>query len=84
MPKMDGIDALTYIRKEIPGGEKVPVIIYSTSDDEFFIRKAYNAGANCFFTKPTDFRELKACISNFLQADWSRTVLPYEEFAVVV
>ncbi|MGV3460852.1 MAG: response regulator [Flavobacterium sp.] len=84
MPKMDGIDALTYIRREIPGGEKVPVIIYSTSDDEHFIRRAYDAGANCYFKKPFSFQELKACISNFLQADWSKTVLPYEEFAVVV
>jgi len=84
MPKVDGINALKVIRNEMPVVKNVPVIMYSTSNNETFIKSAYNAGANCFFTKPMNFHELKACISNFLLADWEKTVLPYEEFAVVI
>ena len=84
MPKVDGINALKVIRNEMSVLKDVPVIMYSTSNNETFIKSAYNAGANCFFTKPMNFHELKACISNFLLADWKKTVLPYEEFAVVI
>jgi CheY-like chemotaxis protein len=84
MPRVDGINALKVIRNELPAGKDVPIIMYSTSDDERFIRRAYEAGANCYFKKPFNFQELKGCISNFLIADWKKTVLPYEEFAVVV
>jgi CheY-like chemotaxis protein len=84
MPKIDGISALKVIRNEISDVRDVPVIMYSTSNNETFIKSAYQAGANCFFTKPMNFQELKACISNFLLADWKKTVLPYEEFAVVI
>lgn len=84
MPKMDGIKALRAIRNELPAGKDLPVIIYSTTDDEMFIRNAYKEGANCYFKKPFSFNELKACINNLLQADWKKTILPYDQFAVVV
>lgn len=82
MPRMNGIDALSVIRNETPFTE-IPVIVYSTSANETFIKKAYEAGASYYFTKPIDIKKLRDRIHNFLTMDWKKSETPsYENFAV--
>lgn len=51
MPGIDGFETCTRIR-ELPGGERVPIVIMTGLDDEASIRRAYDAGATDFITKP--------------------------------
>ncbi len=51
MPEMDGFAACDAIRA-LPGGERIPILIMTALDDVASIRKAYQAGATDFATKP--------------------------------
>jgi CheY-like chemotaxis protein len=57
MPKMNGIEALEAIRKD-PELPKIPAVMMSTSNNPDLKKKAIEAGANEFFSKPTSFRGL--------------------------
>lgn len=69
MPRKNGIQTL----REINGLEKlkdVPVIIFTTSNDQLHIELTKNLGASMFITKPSDFTELKRAIKYCLSTDW--------------
>ena len=74
LPKRHGLEIL----REIRGGmhlKRVPVIILTTSDNQSDIDAAYEAGANCFLTKPvglTEFMELARRLDEFWfkKAQW--------------
>ena len=71
MPLKNGFECLTEIRNDdkLKG---TPVIIYSTSDDSKLIDWMYNAGANLYLCKPTDFRKLKSRILKAISMDWQK------------
>ncbi|MEM9856023.1 MAG: response regulator [Bacteroidota bacterium] len=57
MPKKDGREAL----KEIRGNREwkhIPIIIFTTSNDEKDIKYSYREGGNTFITKPARFSDL--------------------------
>lgn len=58
MPVMDGWQCLGKI-KESANHKDIPVIMYSTSSYQRDIELALENGAICFFTKPSDYRELR-------------------------
>jgi CheY-like chemotaxis protein len=58
MPVMDGWQCLGKL-KEHNEHRDIPVIIYSTSSYQRDIELALDSGAFCFFTKPSDYRELR-------------------------
>lgn len=51
MPRMDGKKCLTEIKK-IPRLKHIPVVIYSTSDDEKFFIEMKEMGASGYIVKP--------------------------------
>lgn len=51
MPRMNGLETLVHIRS-LPGGEYLPVIMFSTSDHQQLIRNAYQVGVNAYLKKP--------------------------------
>jgi PAS domain S-box-containing protein len=51
MPHMDGVSACAELRR-LPEEERTPILIMTGLDDEASIRKAYEAGATDFITKP--------------------------------
>lgn len=53
MPDMDGFTTCTELRK-LPGGDRIPILIVTALDDIDAIRRAYEAGATDFITKPTN------------------------------
>ena len=57
MPGKDGREALREIR-ENNRTRHIPVIMMSTSHNEYDIKFTYKAGANTYFSKPSSFQEL--------------------------
>jgi CheY-like chemotaxis protein len=57
LPRVDGFEVLEWIRK---GGQfrRLPVVVFSSSNHEADVKRAYEAGANSFLLKPTDFNTL--------------------------
>lgn len=83
MPKVNGLEALTFIRT-VEAYRPVPVIIYSTSASSNHIALAREIGANYYFIKPSDYRNLREQIKKLLATDWQAYKIPeqIEEFVL--
>ena len=57
MPKKDGREVLKEI-KQNPQLSKIPVIVFSTTNNEQEMRRCYELGANSYITKPNSFESL--------------------------
>lgn len=72
MPAMDGFQILRRIRAEAVV-KRMPVIIFTTSQEETDITTSYDLGANSYIRKPVDFdvfcRQLEAIIEYWLGAN---------------
>ncbi|HEX4085534.1 MAG TPA: response regulator [Chthoniobacteraceae bacterium] len=67
MPLMDGFQVLEALRKEIPPDDHVPVIVITADPAEATRRRALEAGASDFLTKPFGSTELRLRVRNLLQ-----------------
>lgn len=56
LPKKDGRQVLTEI-KATPDLAEIPVVVLTTSDAEEDVLRAYRLHANCYITKPVDFKQ---------------------------
>jgi two-component system response regulator len=56
MPRMDGREVLAELQKD-PKLRKIPVIVLTTSEGEEDILAAYEMNANCYITKPVDWKQ---------------------------
>lgn len=56
LPRKDGREVLSIIKVN-ENLKRIPVVILTTSDAEEDILKAYNLNANCYITKPVDFKQ---------------------------
>jgi CheY-like chemotaxis protein len=56
MPKRDGIEVLTEIRKS-KEYKTLPVVMLTSSESETDIYKSYELGVNAFIVKPIDFTD---------------------------
>ncbi len=63
LPLMDGRDVLVEIKADDKLKE-IPVVIFTSSDADEDIRKAYRNHANCFICKPLDFDQLNTVIKS--------------------
>lgn len=61
MPVMDGWQCLGKLKENVRHKD-IPVIMYSTSSYQRDIDLALENGAFCFFTKPSDYRELRSIL----------------------
>jgi CheY-like chemotaxis protein len=57
MPVMNGWECLAKL-KQSEAHREIPVVIYSTASHYREVEKAFDLGALCFFTKPTEFKRL--------------------------
>ncbi len=69
MPRKNGFECLTEIRQD-ENLKHLPVIIFSTSNDPALISWMYNAGANLYLNKPSEFNSLKEKIQKAIEMDW--------------
>jgi two-component system, response regulator len=72
MPKIDGREALGYIKANIDL-KRIPVIVLTTSKAEEDIAKAYDLGVNSFICKPVRFDEL-VVVAREISSYWFGTV----------
>lgn len=56
MPRMDGREVLAEIQKDVKL-KRIPVIVLTTSEGEQDILTAYDMNANCYITKPVDWKQ---------------------------
>lgn len=70
MPKMNGKKCLEEIRADARLN-KLPVIIYTTSDDEEDSKNLAKSGATHFVTKPANPEEIYYLISMVLTEKWA-------------
>lgn len=57
MPKKDGREVLKEL-KQHERLKKIPVIVFSTTNNEQEMRRCYELGANSYITKPNSFESL--------------------------
>jgi len=57
LPKIDGIEVLRTV-KTTPELSAIPVVVFTTSDSEADISRAYEHHANSYLVKPGDFAAL--------------------------
>lgn len=57
MPKKDGREVLKEV-KQHPHLQKIPIIVFSTTNNELEMKRCYELGANSYITKPNSFESL--------------------------
>ncbi len=71
MPKKDGREVLKEL-KQHPELKKIPVVIFSTTNNEQEMRRCYELGANSYITKPNSFESLLKTVAA-LRSYWTHT-----------
>lgn len=67
MPELDGVNAISLIRKEY---EEVKIIVLTMYDDQEMITKMMEMGANAYLTKTTDPDEIYQAILTCMNDDF--------------
>lgn len=63
MPRVSGLDVLERIKSD-PDVSAVPIVMFTSSDQEFDRARAYAFGVNAFVVKPLDFTQFLETIQN--------------------
>ncbi len=71
MPKKDGREVLKEIKLH-PTLKKIPVIIFSTTNNELEMKRCYELGANSYITKPNSFECLIKTVAA-LRSYWTQS-----------
>ena len=71
MPKMDGRECLSEIKKDAFLKE-IPVIIYSTSSEKKDIMDVMQSGASYYLQKPSRYEELSRALLKIIFFDWKK------------
>ncbi len=61
LPKLSGRDVLSEI-KATAELRHIPIVVLTSSDAERDIAESYRLGANCYITKPVDWRAFQAIV----------------------
>jgi CheY-like chemotaxis protein len=61
MPGLDGRQVLERLKRN-PSTRDIPVIIFSTAEDEGGIRECYHLGCNLYLTKPIGFQDFTEAV----------------------
>jgi PleD family two-component response regulator len=82
MPVKNGFDCMKEIRS-CRDLKKVPIVMFSTSQNERDINISFGFGASLFFHKPGSYEKLRDNLKEILQMDWfdpgSITMKHYEK-----
>jgi CheY-like chemotaxis protein len=72
MPGKGGYEALAEIKAD-PTAENIPIVVYTTSNNETDIRRCYELGANSYVVKPDSFHAL-VDVLNTTAKHWLETM----------
>jgi CheY-like chemotaxis protein len=75
LPKTDGREVLRRIKRD-DRSKKIPVIVFTTSNNPKDIETCYDYGANSYIVKPIDFAQLKRNIHTLIEYWLEVIVLP--------
>jgi CheY-like chemotaxis protein len=70
MPGLDGLQVLKWLREQ-PGLRRLPVVVFSSSDEERDVNRAHDLGANGYTRKPSSLEGLGEFVSG-IEAYWLR------------
>ena len=79
MPQKNGYEVLKLIRSS-EQTKQLPVIIFSTSNDERAISKTKELGANLYITKPNSYTDFKKVMNSVLALNWHQKLPVYNNF----
>jgi CheY-like chemotaxis protein len=83
MPYKDGMEALIEIRKDNKF-DKLPLVIYSTTQNSSHIDSSYKHGASLFVVKPNTFDGMVHIVKKVCTIDWENFSTPKrEEFLIM-
>ena len=77
LPGIDGREVLSEVKAD-PDLRRIPVVVLTTSADEGDVLEAYNLNANCYITKPVDWKQFTKVVQE-IEEFWLTIVkLPRE------
>lgn len=72
LPGMDGREVLKEIKTD-ENLQHIPVVVFTSSEADSDIEKAYKLHANCYVTKPMDLHQFLGCVKE-IGDFWLKTV----------
>src|SRR5512136_1179895 len=78
MPIMDGVAACAHIQ-ELPGGDRVPVLMITALNDKRSIDRCFDAGATDYLTKPINNQVLRRRVERMLRVRQAEEALRANE-----
>jgi CheY-like chemotaxis protein len=63
LPKVNGLEVLASIKAD-PRTRMIPVVVLTTSKEEFDISESYRLGVNSYIVKPVDFEKFVAAMKD--------------------
>jgi cyclic di-GMP phosphodiesterase len=82
MPHLDGFAVIAALYEEIPGAAEIPILVLTADATAEAKRKALEAGARDFLTKPLDLFEVIARVENLLEIRFLRIRLETQDEAL--
>lgn len=83
MPVKNGFEVLKEIRA-FEHLRNLPIIVFSTSDNEEIVNTTRELGASLYVTKPTSYHALKKIIRHSLSVDWTTFTATREDFLLKI
>jgi two-component system response regulator len=74
LPKLDGLEVLSRLRSD-PRTKLVPIVVFTSSDEEQDILRSYTLGATSYIRKPIDFNQYSEAI-RLAATYWLRLNIP--------
>jgi CheY-like chemotaxis protein len=62
LPKVDGIETLEQLKSD-PRTRLIPVVVFTSSNEESDLARCYELGVNSYVQKPVDFDQFRQTIS---------------------
>jgi CheY-like chemotaxis protein len=63
LPRKDGREVLAEVKND-PQLKQIPVVVLTTSRSEQDVLQAYDLHANCYITKPVDFKQFMTVVKS--------------------
>jgi len=75
MPILDGRETLKELKTD-PELSLIPVVVLSTSKNDFDVAESYRFGASSYLVKPTDFESMVEMMKSFSDYWFSKALVP--------
>lgn len=63
MPKVNGLEVLRRVKAD-NNTKEIPVVVFTSSDEDPDVKECYDLGVNSYVVKPLDFEQFKKVVNN--------------------